>query len=369
LWPQSSAVMLCPQCNYANALGSVVCEKCSTPLPANDETLTDGIVKERPASGGHAATTNRLSPGQLVGQRYQIIRLLGQGGMGAVYEVRDRELDRRVALKVIRADMAESPEAFWRFKQEIILARQITHRNVIRLFDLGQADRIKFITMEYIEGESLRQRLLRKGKLEPREAAQLMAQMCRALEAAHAEGVIHRDLKPRNIMLDKGGRAYVMDFGLARSMSASGITHIGGFIGTLDYMSPEQAKDLPLDARSDLFSAGIIFYEMLTGIRPFDASAPTGEPGRRASEPPRPPHEVDNKVPSPLSETAMKCLEFDPQRRFATARELLQQIELWLGTQGESVATITTRPRSPLYLKVIGTGLAAALVVTAVALR
>lgn len=360
--------MLCPQCNYANALGSVACEKCSTPLPANDETLTDGIVKERLASGGHAAITNRLSPGTLVGQRYQIIRLLGQGGMGAVYEVHDRELDRKVALKVIRADMAESPEAFWRFKQEIILARQITHRNVIRLFDLGQADGIKFITMEYIEGESLRQRLLRKGKLEPREAAQLMAQICRALEAAHAEGVIHRDLKPRNIMLDRDGRAYVMDFGLARSLSASGITHIGGSIGTLDYMSPEQAKDLPLDARSDLFSAGIVFYEMLTGVRPFNAGAPTGEPGRRTSEPPRPPHEVDKKVPLSLSDIVMKCLEIDPQRRFASARELLQQIELWLGTQGESVATITARAKTPLYLKVVGTGLAAALVVMAIAL-
>lgn len=359
--------MLCPQCNYANALGSVACEKCSTPLPANDETLTDGIVKERPASGGHAAITNRLSPGTLVGQRYQIIRLLGQGGMGAVYEVRDRELDRRVALKVIRADMAESPEAFWRFKQEIILARQITHRNVIRLFDLGQADGIKFITMEYIEGESLRQRLLRKRKLEPLEAAQLMAQICRALEAAHAEGVIHRDLKPRNIMLDSDGRAYVMDFGLARSLSVSGITHIGGSIGTRDYMSPEQAQDLPLDARSDLFSAGIVFYEMLTGVRPFNAGAPTGEPGRRTSEPPRPPHEVVKNVPSSLSEIAMKCLEIDPQRRFASARELLQQIELWLETQGESVA-ITTRAKTPLYLKVVGTGLAAALVVMAIAL-
>ena len=360
--------MLCPQCNYANALGSIVCEKCSTPLPANDETLTDSAVKEPPASEGHGPIANRLAPGTLVGQRYQIIRLLGQGGMGAVYEVRDRELDRRVALKVIRADMAESPEAFWRFKQEIILARQITHRNVIRLFDLGQANGIKFITMEYIEGENLRQHLLRKRKLEPCEAAQLMAQICRALEAAHAEGVIHRDLKPRNIMLDKSGRAYVMDFGLARSMSASGITHIGGSIGTLDYMSPEQAKDLPLDARSDLFSAGIVFYEMLTGVRPFDAGGSTRDPGRGMSEPPRPPHEADKKVPSSLSEIVMKCLEIDPQRRFASARELLQQIELWLGKQGESAATITARPKTPLYLKVIGTGLAAALVVMAIGL-
>lgn len=343
-----------------------MCEKCSTPLPADDETLIGGFVED-PTASGDAATTNRLSPGTILAQRYQVIRLLGQGGMGAVYEARDRELDRTVALKVIHADMAESPEAFWRFKQEVILARQITHRNVIRLFDLGHAAGIKFITMQYIEGESLRQRLLRARKLEPREAAQLMAQICRALEAAHAEGVIHRDLKPRNIMLDKGGRAYVMDFGIARSVSASGITHIGGFIGTPGYMSPEQAKDLPLDARSDLFSAGIVFYEMLTGELPFEAGTPAGKP-RETSEPPRPPHEVDKNIPAPLSQIVMKCLEIDPQKRFANAKELLQQVELWLGPQAESVVTVTAPERLPLYWRVIGTGLAVALAVMAVAL-
>ena len=139
----------------------------------------------------------------------------------------------------------------------MILARQITHKNVIRIFDLGQADGFKFITMDYIEGEDLQSLLRRKKKLEPAEAANIIAQTCRALEAAHAEGVIHRDLKPQNIMLDKRGRAYVMDFGIARSTLAPGMTQTGALIGTPDYMSPEQAKGQTLDARSDLFSVGI----------------------------------------------------------------------------------------------------------------
>src|SRR6202030_3964252 len=177
-----------------------------------------------------AGAPKPLGVGAVLGERYEIIRLLGQGGMGAVYHARDRELEREVALKVIRSDMAANPEILRRFKQELILARQITHKNVIRIFDLGQAEGIKFITMEYIEGENLQGVLRRRKKLEPAEAANILAQVCRALEAAHNEGVVHRDLKPQNIMLDKTGRAYVMDFGIARSMLGAGMTQTGALI-------------------------------------------------------------------------------------------------------------------------------------------
>ncbi|MGC1620605.1 MAG: serine/threonine-protein kinase, partial [Candidatus Acidiferrum sp.] len=219
------------------------CAKCTTPLPLSDQTLaTGGQGWSVPAVDGviTSAAVVQLVPGSAIGSRYEIVRLLGQGGMGAVYQAHDRELERQVAIKVIRADMAANPEILRRFKQELILARQITHKNVIRIFDLGQADGIKFITMEYIEGENLQSVLRRKKKLEPAEAANIIAQVCRALEAAHAEGVIHRDLKPQNIMLDKSGRAYVMDFGIARSMLGAGMTQTGALIGTPDYMSPEQ---------------------------------------------------------------------------------------------------------------------------------
>src|SRR6266852_8875102 len=212
--------MVCPACSHTNAEELVQCEECSTPLPFSEQTVGTGLRGgwSVPASDVVVATALKpLIPGTILGERYEIIRLLGQGGMGAVYQAYDRELERQVALKVIRGDMAANPEILRRFKQELILARQITHKNVIRIFDLGQADGIKFITMEYVEGRDLH-RLMRDGhKFTIEEKVRIIRQVCRALDVAHAEGVIHRDLKPQNIMLDKTGRVYEMDFGIARS--------------------------------------------------------------------------------------------------------------------------------------------------------
>ncbi len=298
-----------------------------------------------------APALGQLPPGELLGNRYEIVRLLGQGGMGAVYQAYDRELERQVALKVIRSEMAANPEILRRFKQELILARQITHRNVIRIFDLGQADTIKFITMEYIEGEDLQAVLRKKKKLTPSEAVNIIAQVCRALEAAHAEGVIHRDLKPQNVMMDKTGRAYVMDFGIARSMVASGMTQTGALIGTPDYMSPEQAKGLSLDARSDLFTVGIILYELLTSQTPFQADTTMGKLWKRTNEPARPVTELDKDIPQVLSDIVRKCLEIDPQKRFASATELLQELEFWQGPQASTRVVIQQKTAVPAYVK------------------
>ena len=356
--------MVCPTCSHTNAEELVQCEKCSTPLPISDQTLGTGVQGwSVPASDVVVATLKPLEPGTILGGRYEIIRLLGQGGMGAVYQAHDRELDRQVALKVIRADMAANPEILRRFKQELILARQITHKNVIRIFDLGQADGIKFITMQYIEGEDLQELLKQKKKLEPADAANIIAQVCRALEVAHVEGVIHRDLKPQNIMLDKTGRVYVMDFGIARSTLGSGMTQTGALIGTPDYMSPEQAKGQTLDARSDLFAVGIIFYEILSGQCPFNADTTMGKLWKRTSEPARPLGELDKTIPQPLSDIVKKCLEIDPQKRFASATKLLQAIEDWQGP-GAGTRVVVARPSMlPGYARWVGVGLAAGLVI------
>src|SRR5215831_9808351 len=182
-----------------------------------------------------------FAPGTLVGARYQILKILGQGGMGAVYQARDQELDRTIALKVIRPELAGNPAILQRFKQELILARNVTHKNVVRIYDLGEADGTRFITMEYIEGDDLRTLLRRHGKFSPSQAVEIIQQICRALDAAHSEGVIHRDLKPQNVMRDMQGRAVVMDFGLARLLESPGMTQTGALVGTLEYMSPEQA--------------------------------------------------------------------------------------------------------------------------------
>jgi tetratricopeptide (TPR) repeat protein/predicted Ser/Thr protein kinase len=352
--------MVCPECSYENPETSVHCAKCTTPLPLSGQTLaTGGEGWSVPAADGVISSTPlvQLSPGTSVGSRYEIVRLLGQGGMGAVYQAHDRELERQVAIKVIRADMAANPEILRRFKQELILARQITHKNVIRIFDLGQADGIKFITMEYIEGENLQIVLRRKKKLEPAGAANIVAQVCRALEAAHNESVVHRDLKPQNIMLDKSGRAYVMDFGIARSMLGVGLTQTGALIGTPDYMSPEQAKGQSLDARSDLFSLGIIFYEMLSGQVPFNADTTMGKLWMRTNEPARPLGELDKTIPQPLSDIVRKCLEIDPQKRFASAGELLQRIEVWQGPAGGTRFMAAPAAALPAYAKWVAAGL------------
>lgn len=265
--------------------------------------------------------------------------------MGAVYQARDVELNRVVALKVIRPVLAKNPEILNRFKQELILARQITHKNVIRIYDLAEFDGIKFITMDLIDGQDLKSVLRANGKFEPRQAAEIIEQVCRGLEAAHSEAVIHRDLKPQNIMMDRSGKITVMDFGIARSTAPGGMTHTGALIGTPEYMSPEQAKGEKLDARSDLFSVGIIFYELLTGDTPYKAETSMASLYKRTREKVHPPIELVQETPKPLNAIAVRCLEIDKEKRYASATEILTDLEMWLGPRsGTRIAVDSKRP-------------------------
>jgi predicted Ser/Thr protein kinase len=238
----------------------------------------------RPAQAASRATRGRLVPNRMLGKRYEIVQLLGEGGMGAVYKARDRELDRMVALKIIRPELAVHEEILARFKQELILARRITHKNVIRIYDLGEADGLKFITMEFVEGKDLSSLIKEKGRLSFEECADVIFQTCTALDAAHAEGVVHRDLKPQNIMVEKHGRIIVMDFGIARTMEQGGMTNTGALIGTPDYMSPEQVMGEKVDARSDLFTLGVIFFQLLVGQLPYKADTIQGAMFKRTRE-------------------------------------------------------------------------------------
>jgi len=338
----------CPICHASNPPGSQTCFRCSTPFavnltdPADAATVLDNAYDPEAtvAAVGGGATgwsvplqkldardpSAPLQPGSVLGERYEILKRLGEGGMGAVYKARDRELDLFVALKVIRPELASHPDILRRFKQELILARQVTHKNVIRIFELGMADGRKFITMDYIDGRDLKSILVERGKLPPDEAVRIVRQICRGLEAAHAEGVVHRDLKPQNIMVDENGRVWVMDFGLARSMDLVGITRTGALMGTPDYMSPEQARAQKVDARSDLFSLGIIFYEILTGVLPFRADTMMATLLKRVQEKASPPNSLDPAIPPRLSDTVMKCLEVDVARRYQSASEILTDL-------------------------------------------
>jgi tetratricopeptide (TPR) repeat protein/predicted Ser/Thr protein kinase len=272
--------------------------------------------------------------GDLLGGRYEVLQLLGEGGMGAVYKARDVELEREVALKVIKPEMAEHPEILQRFKQELILARQITDRNVIRIFDIGEAGRTKFITMEYLEGEDLHRILKQRGKLDVAEAVDIMEQVASGLAAAHREGIIHRDLKPGNIMRDKSGRVVVMDFGLARTFSGDGMTRTGAMLGTIEYMSPEQAQGGDLRASSDIFTVGLILYELLAGVTPFHAESVIASLLKRTQQRAVPLADVDKNIPGTLSNIVAKCLEKDPGKRYQNGQELDADLRAWQGRGG-----------------------------------
>ena len=335
--------MQCPLCQAENSPTAVSCANCTTPLPWSELTLAatgSGVTlpagaSPRATSAWSIAVTNPHEPlyaqgeelvGTILAERYEILELLGQGGMGAVYKARDTELERLVALKLIRPELASNPEVLRRFKQELILAREVTHRNVIRIFDLGQAKGFKFITMEFVEGRDLRAVLREKTKLSPDEAVKVIAQVCRALESAHAAGVVHRDLKPQNIMLDGKGRVFVMDFGIAHSLETPGMTQTGALMGTPEYMSPEQARGFKIDERTDLFSLGIIFYELLTGFSPYKADTAIATLLKRTQERPQPPAGLDSAIPKAVSDVVMKCLEIDRDHRYSAAREILEDL-------------------------------------------
>jgi eukaryotic-like serine/threonine-protein kinase len=298
--------------------------------------------------GGGVSAFLSLQPGVLFGGRYEILGILGQGGMGAVYKARDRELDRLIALKVIRPELATDPAILQRFKQELILSRNITHKNVVRIFDLGEAEGIRFISMEYVDGEDLRTLLRRAGKFTPQEAIAVIEQVCRALDSAHSEGVIHRDLKPQNIMRDRHGRIVVMDFGLARSLGDSGLTQTGALVGTLEYMSPEQALGSTLDQRSDIFSVGLIFFELLTGKAPYHADTAIASLMKRTREDAKPASDVDASVPKSLSAIVGRCLEREPANRYHSAVELLQQLSTWEANPNITAETLSKMIAHPI---------------------
>jgi tetratricopeptide (TPR) repeat protein/predicted Ser/Thr protein kinase len=314
-----------------------------TPKPSDSPTI---ISTSQVLPGSYSeAGQHVLAAGQLLSQRYEVLSLLGEGGMGAVYKARDVELSRTVALKVIRPDLARNRAILDRFKQELILATQVTHRNVVRIYDLGEAEGIRFITMEYVEGEDLATILHKRGKLPPREAVALIEQVCRALEAAHNVGVIHRDLKPQNIMWETGsGRILVMDFGLAKTLEGERMTQTGAMVGTMEYMSPEQALAGHLDQRSDIFSLRLIFYELLTGQTPFRADSALASLIKRTQERVVPVSELDKSVPPELSQIVSRALERDVALRYQNASELLADLELWSGTGKSGIIAARLKP-------------------------
>jgi serine/threonine protein kinase len=258
--------------------------------------------------------------------RYEVKEVLGAGGMGVVYRAFDRELGEPVAIKTLRPDtMAGDPIALERFKQEIRLARKISHRNVVRTYDLGEVNGMYYLTMEFVEGTSLKALIQSRGRLPVPVTLTVGKQLSRALEVAHEQGVIHRDIKPQNIVVEPNGFLKVMDFGIARLANppkGKGLTEAGMAIGTPDYMSPEQLSGLELDLRSDLYSTGVVLFECLTGRLPFEAETPWTLIAKHIEEAPPDPRTLNKDVPEALAQVVLRAMAKDREGRYQTASEL-----------------------------------------------
>jgi eukaryotic-like serine/threonine-protein kinase len=297
--------------------GVIEAQGMATPLTA------DSAVLDAPGA---------IMAGRLLARRYAIAEQVGIGGNGVVYRAFDRELGEVVALKTVRPDvLAVDPTALERLKSEIRLARRISHRNVVRTHDLGEADGMYFITMEYVTGTSLRELIDRGDPLPVPAVVAIAKQLCRALDVAHEQGVIHRDIKPQNLMVQPDGTLKVMDFGVARLRERTQqLTSAGMVVGTPAYMAPEQLMDDEVDARVDIYATGVVMYECLTGHRPLDGSSPHVLMARMLGSTIRPPHEVNPSVPNLLSAIVMRTLAKEPDSRPSSAGELydlLAQVE------------------------------------------
>jgi serine/threonine protein kinase/Tfp pilus assembly protein PilF len=332
----------CPKCKTDNPDTLKFCGECGTQLPSlRDIDITKTIE----------ATKEELTRGTTFAGRYEIIEELGAGGMGRVYRVEDTKLKQETALKLIKPEIAADKRTIERFRNELKIARNIRHKNVCGMYDLGEEQGAHYITMEYVRGEDLKNMIIMSGQLGIGTAISIAKQVCEGLAEADKLGVIHRDLKPSNVMIDREGNVRIMDFGIARSLKERGITGAGVIMGTPEYMSPEQAEGKDVDRRSDIYSLGTILYEMVTGRVPFEGDTGLAIAVKHKTEEPKNPREFNTQLSEDLSRLILKCLEKDKDNRYQSAEELrsgLENVERSIPTTERAAP-----PKKPLTSKEI----------------
>jgi HAMP domain-containing protein len=295
--------------------------------PGGKEVPHAGFPVAAPPAPGQTTDGTPLgiiTPGRIFANRYEVEKVLGIGGMGVVYKAWDRELSEPVAIKTLKSELRLfDPSALERFKSELRLARRISHRNVVRTYDLGEVDGTYYITMEYVEGTSLKELLASRGRLPVPVTLSIGKQLCRALDVAHEQGVIHRDVKPPNLVIEPSGDLKVMDFGVARLVERTGgLTQTGMVVGTPAYMAPEQLLNDKVDARADIYATGVVIYECLAGRTPFLTDSPMVLISKLLESTPTPLRELNNEVPPPLADVVHRAISRDPDARPQRAEEL-----------------------------------------------
>lgn len=324
--------MKCHSCSFENTDESFFCSRCGTRLESSERELSATETYHMPMI--------QLEAGATFAGRYHVIEELGRGGMGRVYKVLDQEIQEKIALKVLKPEISMDKKTIERFRNELKIARKISHKNVCRMYDLMKENGAYFITMEYVSGEDLKSTMTRVGRLSVGKTLIIVKQICMGLAEAHRLGVIHRDLKPHNIMIDRAGEVRIMDFGIARSQQTSGLTESGMMVGTPEYMSPEQAMGEEVDPRSDIYALGIILFELATGTVPFKGDTAVSVALKHKTEKPPDPKTLNGQIPDDLNHLILKCLEKDKKKRFQNVDEVLSEI----------VAIETGRPKTDKVL-------------------
>jgi serine/threonine protein kinase/tetratricopeptide (TPR) repeat protein len=310
----------CPKCHSVNPDNSRFCNKCATPLPPAKD------ISSIP-TGNRKTPVDEIIRGGIFAGRYEVIEKLGEGEMGIIYRVEDKKIKEEVALKIIRPEIAADRRTIERFSNELKIARKIVHKNIGRMYDLNEEEGTHFITMEYVPGKDLKSLIRMTKQMSVGTAIRIAKQICQGLAEAHRIGTMHRDLKPNNIIIDKQGTARIMDFGVARSLKIRGVTGPEVIIGTPEYMSPEQAEKDDIDQRSDIYSLGVILYEMTTGQVPFQGDTPLSIAAKHKTEMVPEPRTFNAQIPAALSRVILKCLEKNKEKRYQRAEDAFADLK------------------------------------------